>query len=75
MNLPCKNCITLPICRHKDYGQLTYDCSLVMKWVNFVKRLPNYKKHDVFFTLITTLDPSRWSVTNEGGEYTRIIHI
>jgi hypothetical protein len=30
---PCKNCICIPICRHKMYMQLFKDCCLVKKYV------------------------------------------
>lgn len=28
-SIPCKDCLIIPICRHKQYTQLIYDCDLL----------------------------------------------
>ena len=33
-DFPCKNCICVPICRFKSYGQLFTDCKLLVVYIN-----------------------------------------
>lgn len=45
---PCENCICVPMCRHKDYGELIRTCSLVRDmlyhgdYVNSLNRRPGF---------------------------------
>ena len=29
---PCKNCVCVPVCRHKHFGDLYHDCQLVQMY-------------------------------------------
>lgn len=30
--VPCKDCMLVPICKHKSFAQLTEKCSKIHKW-------------------------------------------
>jgi hypothetical protein len=57
---PCENCVCIPICRHKLYGFLFRDCSLIKDQIPYSnderKRNP-----DLLEQLEKTLNPTRWT--------------
>jgi hypothetical protein len=32
-NCPCKDCICVPVCRHKQYSALIFGCTLLQKYL------------------------------------------
>ena len=42
MNAPCKECLCVPICRHKRYKALLDECSIVYGYVFFIEGKYNY---------------------------------
>ena len=69
MNLPCKDCLIIPVCRHKSYNKMVSDCDNVYEYlapspsevggrednINHTRRIENVE---------CILTPTRWSLTN-----------
>ena len=74
MKCPCKECISLAICRHKDYLVLFDQCSMVR---TYISDHANYKKRSNFKVnrLCNVLKPTIWTYasnmvrTHVKGEY------
>jgi hypothetical protein len=55
---PCRECLCVGICRHKEYIKLFSDCILVRKWYG---RASSITQEDKFaFQLYTILQPTTW---------------
>ena len=61
--IPCKDCICLPVCRHKKYSNLFQECTILHRW-----RIMNYSVGDYIYRYIifNTIRPSRWEITCDG---------
>ena len=65
MDSPCKECLCVPICRNKTYGQLTGSCSLVFDYLydtRHQRREGFLKKTD---KMILDLEPIGWGKFGE----------
>jgi len=63
---PCKNCICVPICRHKPYSFLIQECDLVYNYLSdshFISGISAPLRRMVFESL---LQPTTWKVNDEG---------
>ncbi len=62
-DVPCKNCITKPICRLKFFHEV-FKCPLLLKYVPKVKIWDLYDfRRDVYLHL----EPTTWAVSAEGS--------
>jgi hypothetical protein len=59
MKIPCKNCITLAICRHKCYNDIHIECHLVRSYI-FPGSILLHKIH--VKEVERVLKPSKWSL-------------
>ena len=65
MGLPCKECITLPICRHKDFSRLLTECRLI-RAVNNKWRERNREGYFISILAIEeVLKPTAWTYKRE----------
>lgn len=83
MNIPCKDCILLGVCKHKHYGRLIYDCYLIGSALYARERTGSRRgvlvsRKANFFHLIAELDElmgtTHWKRLvgiSEGGRYIR----
>lgn len=67
MICPCKNCICVPICRHKKFG-LLFDCELLRLYEPnssdpYLRDVPS------MFALQYTLKPTRWKYGYNNKSY------
>ena len=66
MICPCKNCICLPICKHKEYYILFTDCSLLREYIlNPLIVVNKHKEHTS--QLYKILNPTHWTFENGEG--------
>jgi len=67
MKCPCKECISLAICRHKDYLELFIECYIIRQYIphhdNYVSR-NSYRVKRLF----KVLNPTLW-------KYVSTVHI
>jgi hypothetical protein len=72
MKLPCRNCISLAICRHKPFV-IVLNCTLVTDYHRYyldgLRAGSNgctmeYKRHRKI--IMKVMKPTRWSVTSDG---------
>lgn len=56
MKCPCKDCLCVPICRHKKYIQLI-KCSILKKFILYPSKLTPINKIKI---LISIIEPTRW---------------
>jgi len=75
-NCPCKNCITVAICRHKPYSDMLNDCLLIYNYLYIVdsggmsiRERFNFKKK-IKHPFIH-LRPSLWEIRDRRPENTR----
>jgi len=71
--IPCKDCLIIPICRTKTYGQLLHGCKLLTDilynlippetCVGLSKRRGSYPKD--IRKVEKTINPIRWQVSEE----------
>jgi hypothetical protein len=72
--LPCKECILVPICKHKYYEELVFSCRPVAEYLK-VERKGELHKHDhkkirsthlehrkKVKTLVKVLSPTKWKI-------------
>jgi hypothetical protein len=58
---PCEDCLCVPICRHKNYTSLFYDCSLIDDYTRekpFKAKMSSPRVK----ILEDILKPSKWSI-------------
>ena len=66
---PCKDCLLLPTCRHKDIMEI-YSCNLIYNYLDITSS-PGSKKHyknfPVFFNILkpTKFDYEMWDEDHE----------
>ena len=63
MNIPCVECICLPICRHKRYHQLNDDCSKVKEYLVLPYDISPIRDARIV-SLESFLKPSLWGIVN-----------
>jgi len=64
---PCKECILIPICRHREYYDLFEHCILVVNYI------PNHRQRHIrnmirIRRVFNMINPSKWYVSLEGSE-------
>ncbi len=75
--IPCKQCPTLAICRHKKYLNLFRECSILIKYEPNYQRV-NKRSQSKLQTIADTLNPTVWNTmppkcyNNYEGEYVYI---
>ena len=62
--LPCEQCISLAICRHKSYLALFWDCSLLRIYEPRYQELTG-RNEDLILKLVSVLEPTLWSFKPE----------
>ena len=63
-DVPCKDCICIPICRHKEFYQLLHDCAFLPL---YDPKIPDPYTRSVLKLLLlqTVLRPTTWQFTRE----------
>ena len=61
---PCKDCICIPVCRHKPYMNLFHDCILLRRYEPAYDRLL-YQNTEHRHDIEETLKPSKWGTYRE----------
>jgi hypothetical protein len=61
MNIPCKDCITLSVCRYKPYLAMFHDCYLVFDYLQDHNHAA-IRDEDRLKLLFKTLKPKYWSI-------------
>lgn len=69
-NPPCKNCILIPICRHKPYHSMVGECAPVYKYLRLTEdEIVNNEMHDNqserILNVEKLLTPTRWRLYGE----------
>lgn len=61
---PCDGCVCIPVCRHKSWSNLIYQCSLIYNYIN------SYTSYDgVFYYKLVMeeiLKPTEWRLDEKG---------
>lgn len=63
-SIPCKDCICIPICRHKTWDWLRADCSLMHQYVR-TYCWDHYSKSYYLRVIDKTLKPTKWFVIED----------
>jgi len=66
MELPCKKCLCVPICRHKYYQDMFRECSLLSEFAHQNKWTYLGGPHHVRVELYKIIKPTKWEVDNKG---------
>lgn len=61
MKIPCKDCISLAICRHKEYVSLFTNCALLQEYEPHFERL-DIRSQTKLRALSNTLKPTSWDL-------------
>lgn len=68
---PCHNCICVPVCRHKSYHDLYFNCKLLEEYLKVALSTSSddwdYENPTVFESLRRTLNPTTWGTTKSGN--------
>ena len=68
MKCPCYNCICVPICRHKTFGNLYLNCSLLSKYISSSDRdVADDKSSWARKYIWDILKPDKWIVDDKGN--------
>jgi hypothetical protein len=63
-NCPCNNCLMIPICKHKRWTKMMYDCQPILAYANRYKSAsPIFYYTQVIYKI---LKPIEWA-TDENG--------
>lgn len=67
MKIPCKNCICVAVCRHKNYFTLT-QCCLLHKYIKSYNKgkFVNYLTLHYRYIIYNILKPTKWVVNKHG---------
>lgn len=57
---PCEECISLAICRHKEYKNLFHNCSIINDHIR-AHRDPEYRNAERIYELERILNPTNWA--------------
>jgi hypothetical protein len=69
-NVPCENCVTYAICRHKSFSSIV-KCPIVCKYIEQYT-FPTY--FECRLALYRCLKPTRWAVDDHGRFTSKTIH-
>ena len=61
MEIPCKECLIIPLCRNKKYPKLIQDCYLVLNFL--VGKEPGRSKRRM--QLYNALKPKEWTLIKD----------
>lgn len=69
MSIPCKECLCIPVCRHKSYHELVSDCTPAADYVNLTEDeivndedIPEQQMRRIQ-DLENMLKPTKWTLT------------
>ena len=67
MKIPCKDCICVAVCRHKNYFTLT-QCYLLHKYIESYNKgnLIKYLTLKYRYVMYDVLNPTKWVVNKHG---------
>ena len=69
LDVPCYNCICVPVCRNKTFHQLCSECVFVN---NYLSDIPNDNTPlSHYYWIQNILKSSRWEVESLTGDYYR----
>lgn len=69
---PCKNCICVAVCAHKQYTDLFFGCSLLQEYlINGFSFGEPIRKNGKLAIVYKTLNPSSWGLICD--EYERVM--
>ena len=72
MKIPCKDCICIPMCRHKNYNKLMIDCTTLFELLyveakGVIKLNGNSNEfEEAILKVQEYIQPITWSTTNNG---------
>ncbi|MHA1972865.1 MAG: hypothetical protein ACTSW1_07725 [Candidatus Hodarchaeales archaeon] len=76
MKTPCHECICVPICRHRLFGEVVEECSLLRKYLYYqwktkgcqIQRADHWRRAKA---VANQLESTKWTITEEGlsGEW------
>ena len=66
VTIPCKNCVTLAVCRHKEYLDLFLDCKLISQFVPSYRKTRDYRHNEKIAELYNTLQSTKWFLSIDG---------
>lgn len=70
-DIPCINCVCVPICRHKSYHNLYQDCKLLADYLQETLRNTSNdwdeENPTVFESLKEVLKPTGWGTSKSGN--------
>lgn len=61
MKIPCKDCLLVPICRHKLYMRLFGECKLIGKYIPYFD-FAGEERDGKVEELEKTINPTAWSL-------------
>jgi len=75
MKIPCKQCLLIPICRHKSYHALVEECTLAFKYLRLSEdEIVNHSINDCqterIIKVEELINPTRWQLIDKKS-YTR----
>jgi len=75
MKCPCKECLLIPVCRHKHYSKLLNDCYIIRNSL-YIKANPTFNNRKSSYvnyveSVETCIKPKRWylQIDNNGFGY------
>lgn len=63
--VPCEDCICVPICKHKSYLDLFFQCSIAM----FYSPINNPKRMQYLYAMSKTLNSTQWRIDQHTDGY------
>ena len=70
MNCPCYNCICVPVCKHKSFHNLYFNCSLLSVYISSCDRsVADDESSWARFWIHNALNPSKWGVDSYGNVF------
>ena len=65
MKIPCKECLLIPICRHKPYGDLVDSCEHLYNYIIIHHQDEEHKNRCRI--LESLMKPTRWELGEESA--------
>lgn len=68
-DVPCYNCICVPVCKYKRFHQLTVNCQLVTE---YLCRSDNNTKISYYYWVQRVLRPVKWKIDHPGDTHIQV---
>ena len=67
---PCINCVCIPICRHKYWNRMRFDCSLITDYMKQYDIIVPYSRGK---SISDALNPTKWKLNEKGHIVTSLL--